>query len=97
MKPSRELNKLVAERVMGLTFDAPSMNTFSQQGLPKDYSNDIVAAIEVLEKVGFRVGIRSKAWVFAFSDPTSDFTLEADSMPHAICLAALKAKGVSVD
>lgn len=114
MKPGRELDALVAEKVMGLkinwdeTTPCPLCGDvgrfcgarmwcshdgwyYSQY---KDYSTDIAAAWEVVEK------LRGDGWIFNLSDSwAAQFHMpgnilvvsSAKSAPHAICLAALKA------
>ncbi len=121
MKPGRELDALVAEKI----FDAAvSWDTYAGGNHPKsprlsgsecpscgydghwdpdavpDYSTDIRAAFEVVEKLrsmGHSVNIESDDGYevsFAGCDEAGFDTIDygfADTAPHAICLAALKA------
>ena len=64
------------------------------------YSTDIAAAWEVVEKLkadGFSLMAEwddhDGMWYFGFSNASSYKAGEADTAPHAICLAALKAVG----
>lgn len=73
----------------------------------KPYSSDIAAAMEVVEKMGkqgfqasmvyglkieTRVEDNDRAWWVQFADLSCvEFEAESDSLPEAICLAALKA------
>lgn len=128
MKPGREFDALVAEKVMGckgLGFKSLTQidpNTLDYQscdcpGHPhaiewndmggrryalKHYSTDISAAWEVVEKLsrngcyGFDLGWTSstngKPWHATFAGGR-DAHAWAETAPHAICLAALKAVG----
>ena len=100
MKAGRELDALVAEKVMGLTEEdwiaGPT-------GLPRPYSTDIAAAWEVVEK------LRGTHRPFLLSHDFQDGFMKWPVVivgfgavvvhegqygaPHAICLAALKAVG----
>ncbi len=104
MKPGRELDALVAEKVMGWKMDASAV--WHGPGpsclvLPH-YSTDIADAWEIVEK------LQSQDWA-CILDNVKDFlgnwqahfekdrracTAESESAPHAIALAALKAVGV---
>lgn len=108
MKPGRELDALVAEKVMGWKWDEasawspsgskyardyPNMNGDSWWWLP-EYSTDIAAAMKVLTHVmkSYRKKIsietyEGEAWSIKPCGTSSR------SLPHAICLAALKALG----
>lgn len=111
----RELDALVAEKVMGweLIGIAPSGGRVVhsprlwEKELPH-YSSDIAAAWQVVEKMekdGWESGCETskgirRAW-FAwdrrkrFSPKLPKFA-EAEAIPRAICLAALKAVGAEV-
>lgn len=102
MKPSRELDALVAKKVMGI-----KNADYDHDGtdVPKPYSSDIAAAWQVVEKLhtqnwsvhldcseylGEDCGgcdIRVECKVGA----RGRFYADASTAPHAICLAALKA------
>lgn len=85
MKPGRELDTLVAEKVMGWErttlygetdwWKTPDGREIQQSNVcPYRYSTDIFAARDVVEKVK-----------------------EFEKFPYAICLAALKAAGVDIE
>lgn len=67
----------------------------------KRYSSDNAAALEIAEKlnsIGFRIGITKDwtleqigKWVVCFRDSHADNECKSDSLPRAICLAALRA------
>lgn len=116
MKPGRELDKLIAERVLGWVTLLPGSNT--QVGLFSPYSTDIAAAWQVVEKLvdmGYVVSICwgpggdgqryasiqmqldiALAADLAFRNPR-DMDAVAETVPLAICLAALKAFNVEVE
>lgn len=112
LKPGRELDALVAEKVMGWSLDGyfwycGDKPTRYKSGLFEDEfspSTDIAAAWEVVEKLNLISWNRVLAktsdgrWCTAvFSEMDQDHCCEydtiAESAPHAICLAALKAVG----
>lgn len=99
MKPGRELDLLVAEKVMGYQlFDSELANEGLSNSLhvadiPK-YSTDIAAALGVVEKMkdaGFSCGVFREKWVCLIGNVSGP---DCNTAPHAICLAALKAVGV---
>jgi hypothetical protein len=123
VNPGRELDQLIAEKVMGLrvfsqgkSHDGPVYSPdrmFGEEPIPQ-YSTDIKAAWEVVEevtkKLNWNCGDREKylpvihrsritiesnwrcGWTDSYLD-CSEFEAESESVPHAICLAALKAVG----
>ena len=107
MTPGRELDALVAEKVMEWKVDyiprfgaAVLVGGLSGIACPP-YSTDIGAAWEVVEKVPYalclmRVDGKWRAQFWEFGKYTSRPQGEADAptAPHAICLAALRALGV---
>lgn len=121
MKPGRELDALIAEKVMGWTWDeksawSPSGSKWSRKvpgkvildewGWLLHYSTDICAAWEVVEKmsqIGFKFvisnsvigGLESseKPWCFFGKQGERVIDIVGHTIPHAICLAALKAVG----
>lgn len=106
MKPGRELDALVAEKVMGWSpvgdeFDGAEFAAFLDA---HPYSTDIAAAWEVFEKIQpaaichAKFGGKNKLpeWVVARPDDMGDEIATAPTAPHAICLAALNAVGVEV-
>lgn len=98
MKPGRELDMLVAEKVMSL----------KPLGRVPHYSTDISAAWEVVEKINssknkwtlnsLRCDPNDGKWQFGDIDRDGSIWPDDkyDSAPLAICLAALKAVGVEV-
>lgn len=129
MKPGRELDALVAEKVMGLQvkhlppqegltrheeFTRQCLNFEYQRDIPH-YSTDIAAAWMVVEKLhalGFSYCIeqtenseKPTVWLvkrgvqeeFTVARDNAEMISESsEGLPHAICLAALKAVGVEV-
>ncbi len=117
MKAGRELDALVAEKVMGIEL------TITSQGHPyfrdgtllrvpiAHYSTDIAAAWQVVEKMrdlGYWCQMRNEFEAHDGPDCWAGFTphsttgwngrpdhwTQAETLPLAICLAALKAVGV---
>ncbi len=116
MNPGRELDALVAEKVMGLkpelieymhpflgkfTIDQTQMNPFMWAPC---FSTDIASAWDVVDKLrplGLWI-ISHDDWygaAFAENDTLGvEYNLEeGQSVPHAICLAALKTYGILPD
>lgn len=102
MKPSRELDALIAEKVMGWdAFDVGCAN------IPH-YSTDITAAWDVVERFAQERKLHftlSKTTIGVWRctlDPEEDrdfsmgFMADAPTAPHAITLAALKAVGIEL-
>lgn len=104
MNAGRELDALVAEKVMGFRHH-PAMPGYDEMWFMSDggsidlpnYSTDIAAAWQVVEKL--RLGIAPMGdgkWGVAMRDQPvnsiKDLTIN-ESAPLAICLAALKARG----
>ena len=112
MEPGRELDALVAEKVMAYTRNADGSflnavgyhlsadNVCAEEynRLPH-FSTDIAAAWEVVEKLRPRFefnafvyenGVRVAFWKKRTCGEIAGFCV-ADEIPHAICLAALKA------
>ena len=99
---SREIDALVAEKVMGITLIGKDMaaylNEETQFMMPIPfYSTDIAAAWEVVEKVndlGWNISFDPipQEWITDF-DEHQDWVVSNKTAPMAICLAALKAKG----
>ena len=92
MNSGRELDVLIAKNVMGHEVFVEYTN----------YSTDVSAAWEIVEKfngviidrcdikTGWRIGLAKDEFVTDSSNCiTSDNLVEADTAPHAICLAAL--------
>lgn len=108
MNPGCALDALVAEKVMGwkstgmlelsVTDEEPWLdeNQCEKWCTPK-YSTDIAAAWKVVEKFSSRFSMSRDAlgW-HANMTPFVGGDCIADTAPHAICLAALKAVGVEV-
>lgn len=120
MIPSRELDALVAEKVLGKKLDLRTDSHCVPVGhvLPehvRPYSTDIATAWEVVEKVGlvwrgFHFGLfwssyyedyRDAQWragwfEWEYTGPEDRAVGYSLSAPHAICLAALRAVGVTL-
>lgn len=116
MPAGRELDALVATKVLGYTYDpeswvewgitSPDGNREGELFL-RAYSTDIAAALEVVEKMrgdNWRFGCSSREfgtgdnwWAWLENPPhwessdTKSATAEADTLPLAICRAALLA------
>lgn len=102
---NREIDALVAEKVMGwephdngegeiVWTHNPTRQWSVSFGHVPHYSESIKAAWEVVEKnidLGFEINCRS-GWAAYFGEHIA----YADSAPLAICLAALKSKGIAV-
>lgn len=93
MNPGRELDKLIAEKVMGV-----SAMTNQHLDCPH-YSTDIAAAWDVVEKLNsldYAIILDNMTnslgtWQAHFKkDRFSISITEGDSMPYVICLAALR-------
>ena len=117
MKPGRELDALIAEKVMGWI-----VNRLSEQTMPPvlrgpgtfsavdlhPYSTDIAAAWEVMEKlikIAKKIDKMSLPSIYCLSAKHYRVSIDledryiegsANTVPHAICLAALKAVGVEI-
>ena len=130
MNAGRELDALVAEKVMGwqefpylilsddrLSYCPPGPVHISTVREVPPYSTSIAAAWEVVEKlramnstlelyspgalVNDEMGIHAVEWQATFKSWEEPWgphgpSVEAQTAPHAICLAALKAVGVEV-
>jgi Phage ABA sandwich domain len=109
MKPGLDLDLLIAQRVMGIKTEigeeVEAIHTIPHFGrvtygyLPLPYSTDIAAAWEVVEKmkVGIKINgsVKGKFQVLLINESGTDtFEGFSNTVPHAICLAALKAVGV---
>jgi hypothetical protein len=110
MKAGRELDALVAEKVMGIvaTTTASANHPWLVEGTPlkvpvPPFSTDIARAWQVVEKMhatGFEVSVNTmQDWIEKCECIVSKGVLlsvsaNAPTAPLAICLAALKAKGV---
>jgi hypothetical protein len=102
MNPGRELDALVAERVMGWNSmgdswaSGPSQSDRTHKKDSWKPSEDIAAAWEVVEKLpGFRLRKLNGAYWCTFANNWDDELIDAteETAPHAICVAALKALG----
>ena len=100
---NREIDALVAEKVMGLKFyhasGEPDLVKVDgkKTDIPK-YSTSIEAAWQVVEKIpNMDMQFCGDNWckvTFGYKGDT--FTIESHTAPLAICLAALKAVGVEI-
>lgn len=101
-KPGRELDALIAEKVMGCPIcespfkdgskDVLYMNGPDGKRIVPRYSTDISAAWEVKQKTGINkiIDTGDGNVIAYYSD---DKFVVGESAPHAICFAALKAVG----
>jgi len=108
MDAGRELDALVAEKVLGIAITKdehgywppprPGKN-FSSQQIP-EYSYSISAAWEVFESIkGLNVISRDEdegSWIVGSFETGKEILAKADSAPVAICLAALRVKGIEL-
>ena len=103
MTHGRELDCAIAEKVMGLpnvSWDHAiikpcySYHDKAFMSIP-NYSTDIADAWAVLLKLGDNYGlqVRGGEWI-VFTGYHDFIAAEADTAPHAICMAALKSIGV---
>jgi hypothetical protein len=107
LKPGRELDALVAEKVMGLLVIEPLRLYYRHPTVTDEipeYSTEIAAAWEVVEKIKTQVKAETDSrdftimyvdnkWLVGWAleyDGGMDKLVSADTAPHAICLAALK-------
>lgn len=108
MNAGRELDALVAERIMGLhlakqEFTGELFIRYSKDtGLFQipEYSADISAAWEVVEKLRetwrLEIDESKDRWQIHIENDDKVLRDDAPTFPHAICLVALKAVGVEV-
>lgn len=101
LDPGRELDALVAEKVMGIS---NSELKYHYGFSPYHYSTDITAAWLVVERLHelfpmnfFSINMLSKEYgggfgVQLFGDCRVDE--QSETAPHAICLAALRTMGI---
>lgn len=123
MSPGRELDALVAEKVMGFATLAGNIFVYDKAYKKGDlatavskpipnYSTDIAAAWDVVEKVSMSIfppsvqidpgRYNGSFWMAQITGDESNnygpvVVQFGSSAPHVICLAALKAVGVSFD
>lgn len=126
MKPGRELDALVAEKVIsnaphekvpgtnfikGIAFEAQFIKKIDKKsgtisvGMEytyPPYSTSIEAAWEVFNKFKLNDLTRGvDGWTCRFGITKDNYIMQidatADTAPHAICLAALKAIGVEIE
>lgn len=98
MKPGAELDALIAVKVMGHVLREDGSWRYNDQnysGIPS-FSTDIAAAWEVVEKLmGLCFCVRIECWdfgnfnVMCLNAKETHFG-NGETMPHAICLTALK-------
>ena len=114
MKPGPELDRIIAEKVMGWTVCVEPLicqgcNTDTMldgngkvwhRGDVWSPSTNIAHAFEVVEKVrlldfpcSLQRNIKGEWFVEEYCGEVCSILSRADSAPHAICLAALKAVG----
>lgn len=110
MTPGRELDALVAKHVMNWDFVDGEWHAQNEIGLTDvmphvpSYSTDIAAAWEVVEKSELLSGayLRFESLVSQWQigyicDGSFEMETWGATVPHAICLAALKAVEMKVD
>lgn len=99
MIPGRELDALIAEKVMGLRcpdWISCGRGRGAWEHSLKHYSTDISAAWEVVEKLNllerFELSRRDKKFTITTYSQYENHSIyvEAPTAPHAVCLAALK-------
>lgn len=101
----RELDALVAEKVMGLKVWQQGRSRFyetntSVYNAVPPYSTSTEAAWQVVEKINLfseyvLYRLNSGSWVVCEPGPIIEFA-RGETAPHAICLAALAAVGADV-
>lgn len=109
MRPGRELDALVASKVMGIEIDgdvwpddAVVCPVLGDQWYMyiQPYSTDIAAAWTILEKLkddfNFTLSLQGETYFLKLIGIDSVVTAEANTAPHVICLAALKAVGYDI-
>lgn len=108
MKPGRELDALIAEKVMGWE---DNMRGLMAYAIVPNYSTDIAAAWKVIEELRkdqkallISQAYQGPYWEYLskveWNDSLKGYRFEfatSISAPHAICLAALKAVGVNYE
>ena len=88
MKPGGELDSLIHLDVLRL--NAATVKDGNTPDPIPHYSTELPAALKVLEAIHGKIGIRGLDWMVEIEGRGSPIVLRAESMPHAICLAALK-------
>lgn len=108
MKPGRDLDALVAEKVMELKTwigDDENLYLVNMLAQVRRYSTDIAAAWEVVEKMqekDFAIILDNMknflgGWQCQFErGKECVYLCEGESAAHAICLCALEAMGVEI-
>lgn len=104
MTPGRDLDALVAEKVMGYRRKRDDCNTYwvdsegEEPSHSHEYSTDMAAAWSLVDKISnIRIETNGLKWfVFSRGSHSEELLAVSDTAPHAICLAALKAVGVEI-
>ena len=100
----RDMDKQIADKIMGIPFRKPTHGTCCTCqicGHPNDaacqcgYSDDIQMAYAIIEKLNLPVTMSSgydtlNFWEVRFGLDSHEHIANAETLPHAICLAALK-------
>lgn len=107
MKPGRDMDALIEDKVIGLTRlhdgnEASNFEPVFEGGFrAPDYSTDLNCAMTLFTGLSrfyvsgtIEVGLHMNSC--AFNKVYESSTAYGDTLPHAICLAALKVKGVNV-
>ena len=110
MKPGNELNAIVAEKIFGWEIyqdqdqrDRSYVKHNAGGGyLLPDFSCDMGAAYQVVQEMIKRdyvnrfTMVETQSWHKCyFGKDNDEFAEKGESVPHAICMAALKAEGWS--
>lgn len=106
MKAGRELDALVADKIMGLkVYGQFHENDRGVRIHVPRYSTNIEDAWKVVEKMenthrfSLHRTVKENGWQVIFWDIETDAhrSLVAETAPLAICLAALRCKGIDID
>ncbi len=101
MKPGRELDALIAKKVMGFIHPELHLPVLCEICQPEHYSTDIATAWEVVDAIRYNHGggclglyrNGDETWWASFNGEDAPGET-GESAPHAICMAALAAIGV---
>jgi len=101
MPAGQDMDLLVAEEVLKLSTDEWNNRFFFSTGNKTKFSTDISAAWEVVEKLlddeEYDFAIRSsvRGWHVTIEAKYDDYVANAETIPLAICRAALLARGLT--
>lgn len=96
MKPGRDLDAFIAEKVMGEKNDGTLHLWVPRYSLSMDAAWEVVEKLTVTTKQWLRLeqhptGCTATFELSGAGDKDAEWSAEAITAPHAICLAALKA------